>query len=1221
MNKLTNMAGSPMGRKTPKAFIGALLAGLLAGVSSMPAVSGVTIDNKPLNVARSVPGNLALVPSVEYPTIHSQANIGAYDTARRYSGYFDPGKCYAYHYSTTETERHFYPVSLAAGFTCAAEKHWSGNYLNWAATQTIDPFRSALTGGYRVRDVANETWLEKARHAPGYALYPNRRLPNSGDNTNLVRNLTASRWNNLSVRIQGLGNRMRFSASGNLDNAPTAYNPDVHALDTGDAGTVYEVSVRVKVCDASVGVEANCKRYSQGWKPEGLIQEYSERIRYSIFGFLNQTGNDRNGGVMRARQKFVGPNTHYPEVGVLANANREWDPTTGVLIDNPDPGDATATGHGVANSGVINYLNKFGQMTNENPKGNDPVSELYYAALRYFRGQGNLASYTNNVTYNRADGFPVITNWDDPIRYSCQVNAALGIGDVYTHQDHDIPTTPADDRAIARTYTQKIFDLEGIEKNSTDVFSGRGNSAYIAGLAYYAHTNDLRLDNEAQSNTKGRQTLSTYWVDVRENQRLEPKTDNQYWLAAKYGGFDVPDAFNPLTTTGLSQAWWHTSGEYLNSGANGGVTTTVTTYPRPDNFYVASEADKMVASLRQAFDSIVSEMQGSGGSFASNTTRLETGAYTYQAKYQSAGWGGQLIASSVNSSTGQLTEQWNAATWLTGSATTNDYTKRKLLYNNGGTLTNFISNWNNYTVLASPSLSKPAGLSSTTDAQLKYLLGDRSGERQFNGTFRNRQGMLGDIINSQPVYVAAPTVSLYKDDASYTTFLQNQASRTPVVYVGANDGMLHAINAGTGADRGKEMFAFMPTAAMAVLTQNDPGSNRFPNWRPEYDHAYSMDGEITVADVKTATGWKTILVASMGRGGKSVFALDVTNPASPSMLWEKSASDISTLGNSLGKPIIAKVADGDWRVFLGNGPNSGSGGSTLIALNVLNGNNAGSISAGTGADNGLGPVNVWDSNGDGNFDTVYAGDMAGDLYKFTIGGAAVKLFAAGTTQPITIAPLVAKNPYNPPDTWVFFGTGRDLSLSDYSDSANANIQGWYGFIDGGALIAESSLEEVTITYEDAIGRVLSENAGLASGKKGWFIDLKLSGGPARGERMVEPNFFQGFTLIGTTRFPVSGDPCAPSGKGYTMAINPFTGGRLGSAFFDNDGDGTVGDTGDQVNGVPYSGVAYESGPNNPIFIGDIMYTSLDDGSSKITRTSSTQGIVRRVSWRELLNGS
>lgn len=1174
--------------------LGAFAIGMFAALCSVQ-VSAVEIAQSPLYVGSDVPGNLVLVPSVEYPTIISQANIGNYDTARRYSGYFDPEKCYLYHYSSKEEERHFYPVAKAVSFNCPAEKQWSGNYMNWAATQTIDPFRSALTGGYRVVDTPTETVLEKARHHRT-DLYPDRTVSASGT----VKNVTGSTWDEITVRIANLGNKMRFTSTGKISGSTVVtYDPSKHSLTTGkkgDADVLYEVSVRVKVCDASVGVESNCIKYSQGWKPEGLIQEYSKRIRYSIFGFLNHSGNDRNGGVMRARQKFVGPNSYYPEEGALLNANKEWDPVTGVLVRNPDPVDAAGTNaSGIKDSGVINYLNKFGQMTSQDPKSNDPVSELYYSALRYFRGQGNVSEYTNDINYDRADGFPVITDWDDPIRYSCQVNAALGIGDVNTHNDHDIPESPVDDRALARRYTQKIYDLEGINKQASAEFSGRGNSAYIAGLAYYANTNDIRKDDTAKPNTVGMQTLSTYWVDVRENQKLEPKNTNQYWLAAKYGGFDVPLGFDPLATGKLTDSWWHTNADYLTSGTGGGVVSTPNAYPRADNFYVASEADKMVASLRQAFESIAKKAEGSSSSFAANSTKLEAGARTFQAQFvtgQNREWAGRLYAYDINTSTGALTQAWSAADqfpiWGPTNATTN---ARKIFYNSGGALTAFEGSVN--------------GLSA---AVVNYLRGDRSGEQSNGGSFRNRLSLLGDIVNSQPVYVGSPNSRLYINSSftgasSYAAFASARAGRTPVVYVGANDGMLHAFNANTG----KELFAFVPTEGMAKLS----GAQKFTD--PAYEHTYTVDGAMTAADWFDGAKWRTALIGTMGRGGKSIFALDITDPTSPSLMWEVNDA---ALGNNLGQPIVSQVGDGDWRVVFGNGPNSTDGIAKLVLIDLADGD-VSTISTAAGGDNGLSGVNAWSAAGNGLVDTVYAGDLKGNLWRFKLAtGTANLLYAAGPAQPITAAPLVAVNPKTL-QTWVFVGTGRYLNSAD---RANKGVQSWYGLIDRGSIISGTAgLKRVSVVGEGQLGgydvRVLERVS--APGTDGWYMNLLPSTGVAAGERMVVPNFFQGLTLIGTTRIPDSADVCSPTGKGYTMAIDPFTGGRLSGGFFDTNGDGVI-DSKDSLDGAPVSGIGYGSSPNNPIFIGDTMYTSLDDGSYQKIKTNTNSGNIKRVSWRELV---
>src|SRR5262245_4575072 len=120
---------------------------LVAGLTAMTgAVSGeIDIAQTPLYVGPRIPGNLALVPSVEYPTIISQANIGGYNQSRAYLGYFDAEKCYVYVFDADERKRHFRPVGWSTTHLCG-NGHWSGNYLNWATTQTIDPFRLALTG-------------------------------------------------------------------------------------------------------------------------------------------------------------------------------------------------------------------------------------------------------------------------------------------------------------------------------------------------------------------------------------------------------------------------------------------------------------------------------------------------------------------------------------------------------------------------------------------------------------------------------------------------------------------------------------------------------------------------------------------------------------------------------------------------------------------------------------------------------------------------------------------------------------------------------------------------------------------------------------------------------------------------------------------------------------------------------------------------------------------
>lgn len=1250
-----NLRSSAASRKLQlKSRVCGILLGALAAIASLPS-SAIDISTEPLYLGSNVPGNLSLVPSVEFPTLISVANFGNYDPAFSYVGYFDSGKCYEYRYDTDETLRYFNPVSTTSNRLCVAGSNlWSGNYLNWATTQTIDPFRSALTGGYRVRDTVDQTWLEKAISdrsggESATANFPRRTVPATGSNNALISQLTpvaTGTWASIRTRIDGLGNKLRFTTGAQsarlasdtplsgLTSVLVQYNPGVHPLN-GDqfpngsplqlAGVrrdqvVYELSVRVAVCVPGLE-EINCKQYGSNSKPEGLIQEYSNRIRYSIFGYQNNGGSfERDGGIMRARQKFVGPQTYYPEQGPRPNSNAEWNTTTGVLARNPDPTDASNTGSNILDSGVINYLNKFGQMnTGRVAKSYDNVSELYYAANRYFRHIGTVPSYNTlsaDATTRRqeADAFPVIASWDDPIRYACQTNVILGIGDTNTWRDKNLPgntSNAGESNAKASEVTAdttvnvvqdlyRIWRMEGY--NHTDATnrsradylnnSAHNNSAYIAALAYAGHTRDIRPD------LAGRQTLSTHWVDVIENRDYKQPHTNPYWLAAKYGGFRVPEGYNADNNNpdALPEPSWRTTTDMVPGAP---------AYPRPDNFYEAANAAKMVSSLQQAFRSIADEMTGSGSSFASNTTKLEVGARTYQAQFSSSRWSGELNAYDANHVTGELTLVWSASTrlplWGPLNTTPN---ARKIFFSRGTNLVPF--------QFGSDFSGTP--LTSATQDEINYLRGDRSHES--GTTYRVRNSVLGDIVNSQPVYAGTPNARLYVGKtftgaSEYPAFVaaHTEASRVPVVYVGANDGMLHAFNANTGA----EIFAFVPRGSMRALT----GANGYSS--PSYEHKYSVDGELTVADAYVGGAWKTILVGTLGRGGRGMFALDVTNPSSPQLLWEKTESDITQLGNTLGKPIIAQVANGDWRVLLGNGPNGSGNRAQLIMISLATGN-ASVIDTGAGGDNGLSGINAWASTSSGFVDTVYAGDLAGNMWKIQdpIGTASASiLFAAGTSQPITATPLVARNPQTT-ETWVFFGTGQYLNAADVG---NKDVQSWYGLIDKGDLpISRTTLNEISILGEGEIGgqAVRAIEAANEPGENGWYMNLVSPGGDGeRGERMVLPNFFKGLTLIGTTRIPNSDDVCSPSGVGFTMAIDPFTGGRLPTTFFDANGDGQF-DAGDTLNGVPVSGIGYISSPNNPIFIGNMMYTSLDNGTSSLIETNSVFSNLRRVMWRELI---
>lgn len=1214
---------------------------LKVSLFSLPVVAQAQLEvvQQPLTVGgQGVPGNLVLVPSVEWPTLNSVANLGDYNSSVAYAGYFDSAKCYEYIYDAgAESNRRFEPSSQigSAPYTCSGAKEWSGNFLNWAATQTIDPFRKALTGGYRVKDTPTETWLEKAHHDGQGSLYPDRELDDSG----VIAGATPFTADSMRLRIDGLGNGMRFrlnhgvyTADEDIKDYDGSGSVDAHSVDRygRTIQNVYDLSVRVKVCESDSNREDNCKPYEDGWKPEGTIQANADSLRYSIFGFLNDSDAERDGGVLRARIKWTGPRFYDESEGVeVDNPLKEWDPDTGVLEDNPSPDDASETqaalGINIDNSGVINYLNKFGQMTGEENKSHDPVSELYYAALRYFRDEGNVSAYTDMsgedapTKRQYSDLFPVVTDWDDgAVSKACEPNVILGIGDVYTHRDKNLPGSgysqgepakpaevSADGDVDVVEWTNKVGELEAMYDNlpglngsigQTNSWSGRSNSAYIAGLAYWANTTDLRDDLD------GKQTVSTFWVDVLENQTLEAPNENQYYLAAKYGGFDVPDDFEPLNhDEALDEAWWHTNTDTLTSF--GAANPSGHDFERPDNYYVAAEADAMIEQLNTAFDDIVAEVsQGSGSAIAANSTRLDTGTLIYQARFKTGEWTGQLLALEVDEEDGSVDPDaplWDAAEEIPAPDGRDIYTIDPS--NNVGK--DF--DWNDG-LTADQKTALNTNIDGNNDsmgsARLDYLRGDASKELQNGGNFRSRidsdgdHRVLGDIVNSDPAFVGAGHFGFTRlgGDAgeAYPDFMEFKKERTEMVYIGANDGMLH----GFDANNGDEVFAYVPNAVFDKLSYLTS---------PHYVHRYYVDGSPRVGDAYIDVGngdeWRSILVGGLGAGGRAVYALDVTDPdtfstadADDMVLWEFTDPN---LGLSMSQPYVVMLGDGEWYVVFGNGYNSEDDGADsgahdagIFIVPLEDPESAQYYSTEVGDDsnpNGMGHTTPVDTNGDRIADFIYGGDLHGNLWKLDVsasngnweyahkqGQTPEPLFTAegpdGNPQPITAPPEVGGHPDG--GVMVYFGTGKFFEEGDNVIPDSPQIQSFYAIRDDGDQVDDDNLKEQTIDFEgtpdgaDFEFRVTSDNpVDYDSGDDGWYIDLAPPPGndAGEGERVVNRPILRGDRIIFVTNIP-SPDVCKGGGDSWIMEMHALSGSRLDQAVFDVNNDGSIDNTDDMA---------------------------------------------------------
>ena len=658
------------------------------------------------------------------------------------------------------------------------------------------------------------------------------------------------------------------------------------------------------------------------------------------------------------------------------NPKQEWDESTGVFARDPDAGGGPNSGTGSnwpgqPISGVINYLNQFGRHgTFGQYKTYDPVGELYYESMRYLQGLqptdidstvGGSAIYNINDTMR--DGFPVYTTWTDPhpavsgmTDYSCVKNNIVGIGDVNTHNDRRIPgntrtgkgdearganvaanlpnfyewtkvvgafesntaLTYTDGNGVAQTTSNPntaVASLWGMENTNI----GADNASYyMAGVAYWANTHDIRGTGWTGNTAAQRpgMRVTTYWLDVNEyGEQTDPaahRTRNQFYLAAKYGGFkDVTGTGNPFKS--------YTPGTttIVNSNENWERATTDDAKKEAKNYFLSSSAREVLAALDEIFRNIASEANSIAGG-AISTQRLTTsGGEIYQAQFDPADWSGDLIAYPVSVSASNVVEigipensPWrNAASAPVGAAgkldDLSDIESRKIYvgYNSTAATPVFGTTefkWASLNTVTQNALltppyaaSAPMDAASVGQARLNYLRGERSGE--IAGTFRRRGSRLGDIVNSGVAYSDRPS-ALRFGDSDYADFYDAYKDRKKALFVGANDGMLHAFD----ADTGSELFAYIPSWLVPRLPALTSSS---------YVHAAYADGSPAVAEAKVGSAWKTVLVSGTGGGGQGVFALDVSDPdafGNDKVLWEFTDRHDPEMGNVIGHPKILK---------------------------------------------------------------------------------------------------------------------------------------------------------------------------------------------------------------------------------------------------------------------------------------------------------------------------
>ncbi|TCS35706.1 type IV pilus assembly protein PilY1 [Paucimonas lemoignei] len=599
-------------------------------------------------------------------------------------------------------------------------------------------------------------------------------------------------------------------------------------------------------------------------------------------------------------------------------------------------------------------------------------------------------------------------------------------------------------------------------------------------------------------------------------------------------------------------------------------------------FGISQGVHAAVPIIHIASEPLLHDAHGMSGATLGTDKGSPGRTFLYQSGFDAATWSGKLIKLPVTMTSDRGVQlgsapEWDAAEILTGKKNETPLplsVNRQIYTANADTrsgITEF--KWEKLAEVQRTKLDV-SRLGGATDGlgprRLGFLRGEREDELgQANGIFRPRDRVLGDIVNSNPVFVGAP--ASVSGGADYRSFYEAHKSRANAVYVGANDGMLHAFDASSGI----EFFAYLPDALLEKVSQLA---------QPEYHHQNYVDGAIAVAEAQVRGGWKTVLVAGMGGGAQGVFALDVSTPedfkSGIGALWEFTDRDDGDIGNVFNVPVIARfkarqTAEGlEYRYFamVGSGVNNylEDGHADPLAPAVLfllaldkkpeerwqlgiNYFKFKKPILDTGLPNGLSsPGLVLGEDGAVRF--AYAGDLQGNLWRFDFTGflpwskensGKTPLFTAQDSsarrQPITVQPRVVFAPGS--GYVVLFGTGKFMEEADTKPAA-FSVQSFYGIYDttqkSYKVSGRNQLEPRRLVKEGDALQITGQEflyGESAEQQRGWYFDFLAS--DESGERNVSNPVVDSGRLIFNSLIPCAA-PCSHGG-GRSYVLNALSG--------------------------------------------------------------------------------